>query len=116
MGTDLVSRTSILDTLPTFTLPIGRKGTRFPRPEPVYPFKLLVFAAPSSDASDTGADEIWTVGVTAGDDEKVPRIAICQSLTTYLAALPLCVTTGAQMPLIPNRWRTSRAELPFSLR
>src|SRR5215510_8866700 len=116
MGTDLVNRTSILDTLSTFTLPIGRKGTRFPRPEPVYPFKVLVFAAPSSDGSDTGAEEIWTVGVTAGEDEKVPRNAICQLFTTYLAALSLCVRTGAQMPLIPRRWRMSRAELPFSLR
>ena len=109
----LVSRTSIFSALATFRLPIGWNGTRLPMPPLVYPFKEPVFAALRPAA--TGAVEIWTVGVTGGEDVNVPRSANCQLLTMYLAAaLSLCVRVGAQTKPKPTRWRKSRTELPFS--
>src|SRR6266852_1819432 len=109
-----VRRTSNRVILPTSTLPIGRNAARPPNPPLVYPFRVLVKAAVKGAA--TGADEIWTVGETAGEEESVPKSASCQSLTTYLTAELLCVTVGAQIALMPTRWRMSSAELPFSCR
>ena len=65
----------------------------------------------------TGADEIWTVGVTAGADVNTPSSEIPQLFTRYFAsALVLWVKVGCQTPLKTRRWRTSSAELPFSPR
>ena len=51
-----------------------------------------------------GADEIWTKGVTAGEDVNVPSMASCQPFTTYLAAvLLLCSRVGTLTALKPTR-------------